>query len=218
MNDEAAWARALRNNGVAPKTIANPAAFPGGDPGHQRYFDEEQPPRPEWMTPDVAMQPGGPPQPQPSLQIHPPWEFPPQGAQLFNPFQDTGSLGLPQLPAGAGSSITIPALNYLTPNMMISVVRLFTIYVLNPDATFNVSYFLRNNQQSLTSQPFRIPPMVANAVVFPFGVTIRDIPPGTIDVLFVNNGTGGPWTVGAGFAGWSYTQAQGAALTGGLAN
>src|SRR5262244_2532317 len=140
-NDEAAWARAYRVHGIAPKTIANPAAFPGGSPVRdQRYFDVEQRPIPEWMTPDPAQQPGGPPLPQPSLQIFPPWERPPKGAQLFGPLNDTiNAVGAVKLPAGAGSSITIPGVSYLTPNMMISVVRLVTIYVINPTTAFNAT-------------------------------------------------------------------------------
>jgi hypothetical protein len=219
--DEAAWARALKTTGVAPHTIANPSGFPGGSPGgsdNHRYYNEEQPPQPGWMTPDPSQQPGGAPTPQPALQIFPPWYQPPPGAQLFGPQTDTLSAGVPQLPAGAGSEITIPGLSYLTPNAMISVVRLVTIFVANPDATFNVSYYLRNNGQSLLANPFRMFSFIAGAIVFPYPVTIRDIPPGTIDMLIVNNGAGGPWTVGGGFSGWSYTQAQAAALTGGLPN
>jgi hypothetical protein len=227
-NDEALWARQLARAGIlgAARTIANPQGFPGGgpgggadSPGDQRYFNETQPPQPQWMTEDPGQAPGGPPQPTPSLQIHPPWEYPPQGAQLFGVLADTvNAPGAVELPAGAGSQITIPGVSYLTPNMMFSVVRLVTIYVLNATSAFNATYYLRNNGQSLYPGGFRLSPGTANLITFPYGVTIRDIPPGTIDILIVNNGAGGPWNVGAGFNGWSYTQAQALALTGGLAS
>lgn len=234
MSDERVWAQMLARAGLlpsgahgfvrhpTPRTIANPSGFPGGSPGggqnDHRYWSENQPPRPDWYTADPSQQPGGAPQPQPSLQIHPPWEFPPSGSQIFQPATDTTSAGVAQLAAGVGATITIPGLSYLTPNAMISVVRTVSIFVNGPTTAFNVDFWLRNNGQPLTQTPFRTQAFIAGALVRTFSVTLRDIPPGTIDMLIVNQGAGGPWTVGGGFSGWSYTQAQAAALTGGLPN
>lgn len=223
-NDEQDWATALavananQRGPVVTRTIDNPSGFPSAA-GHDRYWNENQPPQPDNFTPDPSMQPGGPPQPQPSLQVHPPWEFPPSGAQLFQPAADTTSAGVAQLPAGAGNQITIPGLSYTTPSTMISVVRTVQIFVNNPDTTFNVDYWLRQNGQPLTAQPFRTFGFLAGALIIAYAIIIRDVPAAaTIDMLIVNRGAGGPWTVGGAFSGWSYTQQQAQALTGGLAN
>jgi hypothetical protein len=217
--DRLAQANANQQGPVTDRTIANPSAFVGGSPGYHRYWSEEQPPIPANFTPDPGSQPGGPPAPQPSLQVFPPWERPPKGAQLFQPAADTTSAGVAQLPAGAGAQITIPGLSYSAPSAMISVVKVVQIFVNNPDTTFNVNYWVRQNGQPLTSNAFRTFGFVAGALIIAYEITIRDIPAGaTIDMLIVNQGAGGPWTVGGAFSGWSYTQNQEAALTGGLPN
>jgi hypothetical protein len=202
-----------------PRVLGNQSGMPAGARNDAQYDSIRTIPNPSRFQPasNLSGQPAAPP--VPALQIHPPWEYPPTGSNLFNVNADTNSAGVAELAAGVGAQVIVPGLNYQTPNNYIPVVRTVTIFINAPDLTANVNFYLRANGNPVQNGAFRWFPLVAANLSIAYAVTFRDIQQNAyLDLLIVNAGAGGPWIVGGGFSGWAYSVQMGAALTGGLPN
>lgn len=201
---------------TTPRTIANPVGFPEGSEDPTRYLQVN----PAMNLPAYTDAPGitsEMPETVPALQIHPAWEYPPKGSQLFSaPNRQLGAL-TGTLPAGVGSQLLLPSLIYASPSNYITVIRTVSVMINAPDGLNDITWILRVNQQPMQNGNFTIFPFIAGAVVFGYSVVFRDIQPNsTIDLLITNNAASGPYTVSGGFTGWSYAIQAEQALTGGL--
>src|SRR5580704_3201622 len=109
----------MRRRGTLPfatKTIANPVGMPPEVEGASGRYDQTNPAMNlRAYTPSPAVS-GQQPLPQPALQIHPAWEYPPKGSQLFSyPNRGLGVI-TGTLAAGVGASLLLASLTYASPN------------------------------------------------------------------------------------------------------
>lgn len=110
------------------------------------------------------------------------------------------------LPAGAGSTVVLPG--FQVPQGQIGWLQETFLYVLTPDATINATWTVRINQSPVPGFDNLIaPPGLANFYLIGTDDMRVRLPNGCyVDVLITNNSAAGPWTVGAGLAGWYHPE------------
>ena len=133
-------------------------------------------------------------------QIAPPWT-----TKIGPASKDFGQQNFElTLAAGAGSTVILAGLRLPSDN--VGWIQQFQLYVLAPNNGTSIIWTLRQNQGPVQGfDAKRNPPGIANLIL----VELNDlqIPADAgvlIDVLITNNNANGPWTVGAGFAGWHH--------------
>lgn len=108
------------------------------------------------------------------------------------------------LPAGVGAFVDSPS--FQLPGSNVGWLQQLQLYVLGSTALTDVLWQLRFNEAPVSGfADKRNFPGVANLVAIDLNALAVRVPQGAlIDVRVINQSAAGPWTVGAGFAGWHH--------------
>lgn len=197
----------------------NRGSVPRGNGDHHSDVASWSLPHPPAGTQAPAATPGAAPAPKlRTYNEYPPWLYPPIGAIQF--YIGTPSSGFTpntfSLPAGAGSSISPTQLVHTPARGYKPVVKLLTIFIDNPVNTFSVAWVLTVNGAPVPGWTVTSFPRTASNLSIDFAGTVRDLPvDGVLGITILNLNAAGPWTVGAVYSGWEYTEATERRLSGG---
>lgn len=112
------------------------------------------------------------------------------------------------LPAGNGQTIDLPGFN--CPQGMVGWLQQTFLYVLLPTAQAQASWCIRINGMPVPGfDNMQNPPGIANFLFLGEDDLRIRIPQGSyvdVRVTNINTGVAGPWTVGAGLAGWFHPE------------
>lgn len=132
-----------------------------------------------------------------SLQVPPPWQFPPPGAREFFT-QATGVLA-----AGAGQVLDLADLSLNAPDRYKGVIRTVGIFIDAPLATFDITWIVLVNGAPYSGwDTLTTFPRAANSLSVDLEGVIRLPQNAQSTIRIRNNNAVGPWTVGANYSGW----------------